>query len=98
MVRAKSGETPVEASRDTNAQIVRYTCFMGAKDTSNNLTVGSLQRFTRRAGVEQLRQVKRMIRGIGNMLFSIYSLTKGFVGESVGPSENSSWANFAKQT
>ena len=35
--RAKSGETLVEASRDTNAQIVRYSCFMGAKDKSNHL-------------------------------------------------------------
>ena len=43
--RAKSGETLVEASRDTNAQIVRYTFFMGAKDKSNHLTAGSLQRF-----------------------------------------------------
>ena len=38
---AKSGETLVEASRDTNAQIVRYTFFMGAKDNSNHLTAGS---------------------------------------------------------
>ena len=44
--RAKSGETLVEASRDTNAQIVRYTFFMGANDKSNHLTAGSLQRFT----------------------------------------------------
>ena len=29
--RAKSGETLVEASRDTNAQIVRYTFFMGSE-------------------------------------------------------------------
>ena len=28
----------MEASRDTNAQIVRYTFFMGAKDKSNHLT------------------------------------------------------------
>ena len=40
--RAKSGETLVEASRDTNAQIVRYTFVMGAKDKSNHLTPGSL--------------------------------------------------------
>ena len=45
MRRAKSGETPVEASRDTNAQIVSYNCCMGAKDKSNHLTAGSLQRF-----------------------------------------------------
>ena len=43
--RAKSGETLVEASRDTDAQIVRYTFFMGAKDKSNHLTAGSFQRF-----------------------------------------------------
>ena len=43
--RAKSGETLGEASRDTNAKIVRYTFFMGAKDESNHLTAGSLQRF-----------------------------------------------------
>ena len=29
------------ASRDTIAQIVRYTFFMGAKDKSNHLTAGS---------------------------------------------------------
>ena len=29
--RAKSGETLVEASRDTNAQIVRYTFFHGSE-------------------------------------------------------------------
>ena len=48
--RAKSGETPVEASRDTKPQIVRYTCFMGANDKSNHLTAGSLQRFPRITG------------------------------------------------
>ena len=47
---AKSGKTLVEASRDTNAQIVRYTFFMGAKDKSNKLTAGSLQRFPRITG------------------------------------------------
>ena len=34
--RAKSEGTLVEASRDTNAQIARYTCFMGANDKSNH--------------------------------------------------------------
>ena len=43
--RAKLGETPVEALRDSNAQIVRYSCFMGAKDKSNHLTAGSLRSF-----------------------------------------------------
>ena len=41
--RAKSGETLVEASRDTNAQIVRYTFFMGAKDKSNHPVADSLR-------------------------------------------------------
>ena len=40
----------MEASRDTNAQIVRYTFFMGAKDKSNHLTGGSLQSFSRITG------------------------------------------------
>ena len=43
--RAKSGETLVGASRDTNAEIVRHTFFMGTKNKSNHLTAGSLQRF-----------------------------------------------------
>ena len=33
------------------------------------------QCFSRRAGGEQLYQVERMIGGIGNMLFSIFSQT-----------------------
>ena len=66
----------MEASRDTDVQIVRYTFFMGAKDKSNHLTAGSLQRFPWITETEQLRQVKRMIKGIGNMLFSIYSRTE----------------------
>ena len=31
----------MEVSRDTNAQIVRYTFSMGARDKSNHLTAGS---------------------------------------------------------
>ena len=50
MSRAKAGETLVEASRDTNAQIVRDIFFMGAKDKSNHLMAGSLQRFSRITG------------------------------------------------
>ena len=73
--RAKSGETPVEASRDTNAQIVRYPFFMGAKDKSNHLTAGSLQRFPTTTGASQLYQAKGMIGESGNMLFSIFSQT-----------------------
>ena len=52
------------------------------------------------AETEQLYQVKRMIGGIGDMLFSIYSQTekcirsKGFSGDSLGSSDNLTWANF----
>ena len=36
----------MEASRDTNARIVRYTFFfMGAKDKSNHLTAGSCKEY-----------------------------------------------------
>ena len=41
-----------------------------------NLTVDSLHGVLRITGSQQLRQVKRMIRGIGNMLFSVYSQTE----------------------
>ena len=48
--RAKSVETLVGASRDTNAQIVRKTFFVGAKDKSNHIMAGAFQRFSRIAG------------------------------------------------
>ena len=57
----------------------------------------------RRAGVEQLYQVKRMIGGIGDVLFSIFSQTwiwersKGFFCEPLGHLINHTWANFGKQ-
>ena len=35
---AKSGDTLVEASRDTNAQIVRYTFFQGSEKTSRTIS------------------------------------------------------------
>ena len=55
------------------------------------------------AETEQLYQVKRMIGGIGDMLFSISSQTgkcirsKGFCGKLLGSSDNTTWANFGKQ-
>ena len=52
-------------------QIVRYTWVFVAKDKSNHPVADSPRR-----ELEQLYQVKRMIGGIGNMLFSIYSQTK----------------------
>ena len=63
--RAKSGETPVEASRDTNAQIVRETFFMGAKDKSNISRLVPSNVSPRITGASQLRQVRRMVGGIG---------------------------------
>ena len=57
-------------------QIVRDTWVSVAKDKSNHPVADSLRSVLRRAGVEQLYQVKRMIGGIGNMLFSIYSQTE----------------------
>ena len=36
--RAKSGETLVEASRDTNAQIVRYTFFSWERKTNRTIS------------------------------------------------------------
>ena len=68
--RAKSGETYVVASRDTNAQIVRYTWRRARKTKPNHLTAGSLQLFTRITGASQLRQAQRMFGGIGNVLLA----------------------------
>ena len=56
--------------------------------------------FLKIAETEQLYQVKRMIGGIGNMSFSIYSQTekcvrsKGFFGGPLAPSDNPTWAKF----
>ena len=52
----------MESGGDTDVQIVRYT---------HSAQLISLKI----AGVEHFYQVKRMIRGIGNMLFSIHSQT-----------------------
>ena len=45
------------------------------KDEPNQLTAGFTTVSPRRAGAEQLHQAKRMIRGIGNVLFSTCSQT-----------------------
>ena len=71
---AKSGETLVEASRDTNAQIVRYI-FHGSERQIEPSHDWFFQCFSRTAEDEQLHQAKRMMGGIGDMLFSIYSQT-----------------------
>ena len=62
----------MEARGDTDRQIVRYAWRKEAKNESNNLVAACVPR---RAGIEQLYQVKRMLGGIGNMLFSTYSQT-----------------------
>ena len=59
----------------SEVQIVRETFWW----RKTNRTIRWLFPFAvsvKRAGVEQLYQVKRMIGGIGNMLFSIYSQTE----------------------
>ena len=60
----------------SDVQVVRYTW---RKERKTNRTISQLVPSAvslRRAGVEQLHLVKRMIGGIGNMLFSIYSQTE----------------------
>ena len=55
-------------------QIVRHMWVLVAKDKSTNQTIRQLIPSAvslRRAGVEQLYQVKRMIGGIGNMFVSV---------------------------
>ena len=72
---AKSGETPVEASRNTNAKIVRYIFSWERKTnrTISRLVPSNVSLGT--TGPEQLHQAQRMMGGIGNMLFSIFSQT-----------------------
>ena len=73
--KAKSGETLVEASRDTNAQIVRFAWREGRKTNRTVQLLIPSAVSLRRAGVEQLYQVKRMFRGSGHVLFSTFSQT-----------------------
>ena len=56
---------------NVNVQIVRYTWVLVSKDKSNHLVADSLRSALRRAGVEQLYQVERMIGGIGNMFVTV---------------------------
>ena len=69
------------------------------RSLDSNLTADSLRSVPQdKNGARQLHQVKRMIGGLGNVLFAIYSQTlngkdpRVSFGEPVGPSENSSWA------
>ena len=63
----------MEARSDTDVQIVRYAREKGRK---TNRTIQQLlpsEVSLTIAGIEKLYQVKRMIRRIGNVLFSTYS-------------------------
>ena len=82
----------------SDVQIVRYTWVLVAKDKSNHPWLIPFAVSLRRAGVEQLYQVKRMIGGIGNFLSSIFTQTENvqdprvFFGEPLGSSDNFTWA------
>ena len=68
MRRAKSGE--LWWSSGTDAQIVRYTSVWERKTNRTISQVVPSNVSLRTTGAQQLHQVKRMIGGIGNMLFS----------------------------
>ena len=61
----------MEARGDTDVQIVRYALRKGRKTNRTIQLLVSL----RTAEDEQLHQVKRLIRGIGHVLFSTHSQT-----------------------
>ena len=68
---AKNHETIVEGRANRSL----YLGFGGETNRTIRWLIPSAVSL-RRAGVEQLYQVKRMIGGIGNMLFSTYSHTE----------------------
>ena len=76
----------MEASRDTDAQIVRYTWVFAAINKPNHAVADSFAISLRIAEVEQFSSGQRMVGGVGNMLFSTCSQTwklersKGFFG------------------
>ena len=65
----------MEARSDIDAQIVRYTRFLAAKDKSNHLVADFLYVFSLKLELNSFHQVERMIEGIVNMLCSTYSQT-----------------------
>ena len=70
-----AAEFLVEARSDMDAQIVCYIWLLEAKDKSNHLVADSLRQFPHTLlELNRFHQVKRMIGGIGNVLFSTYFL------------------------
>ena len=69
----------MEVRSDTDVQIVRYPWVSGRKTNRTILQLFPSEVSLRIAGVEQLHQVKRLISGIGNELFSNCSRT--FLGK-----------------
>ena len=58
----------MEARSDIDAQIVRYTRFLEAKDKSNHLVADFLKVFfSSKLKFNSFHRVKRMIEGVGNM-------------------------------
>ena len=73
--RAKSGENLVEARSDAAAQSVRFSWVL-VRTTNRTISQLIPSAVSLRTAAEQIFQVARLIGGIGNMLFSTYSLTK----------------------
>ena len=72
----RAGEFLVEARSNIDAQIVRYTRFLEAKDKSNHLVVDFfLYVFSVKLKLNSSHQVERMVEGIGNMPCSTCSQT-----------------------
>ncbi len=67
----------MEVRRDADVQIARLDLGIGAKDSSNHLVAGSLRSFPQDSWRQptELRSVKQMIRGIGELCSSTYSQT-----------------------
>ena len=73
--RMNSEETLMEVRIDTDVQIVRHTWVQGRKTnrTIQQLVPSEVSR--RIAGIAQFYHVKRMIKGIGDMMTLTYSQT-----------------------
>ena len=65
----------MEARSDIDAQIVRYTRFLEAKDKSNHLVADFLVCFSLKVALNSFHKVKRMIEGTGKTPCSTYSQT-----------------------
>ena len=71
----RAGEFLVEARSGIDAQIVRYTRFLEAKNKSNHLVADFLNVFSLKLELNSSHRVKLMIEGIGNMPCSTCSQT-----------------------